>query len=610
VHFPDGTPLDHNGSRVYVYPRDLAANSAAGSADSPAGSTCAPTPLPHAEDNAALVADLSIPDGSTVTAGQPLAKAQAVARTLPPAGSQPWPPARTPGTHTPATAWAGRTEATDQAGNTSAYPDAAATQTLVDPASRPPTPWWNANYARKRGIIVANNISNAELPLYYPVHLRLDAMTTPSAAEMYAASLAPNKCDDLRIVYRDPTALDRYVQSCSASAIDLWFCSQAPLAAAASDGSAHQLYYGNSGPAAPSGNAATVLYPSSDANTVGLWQLEGTPNDASAYGNHGQWMGDGSWTTGKFAQAMSIPGTVVRQGGIRVPGSESLRVWSFTIEAFIKRACADESCSGFIAAQGQSNQVRERWQTRIDGVKLALQVWHVGTRTSEWNRLPADTNWHHVAATFDNNPHMYTFYRDGVQIGQTTGDSFAFVWGDPTTWIGTMFPNTGGEIETLCGAIDGVRLSNVVRTSFTPYVTMATIVNETSAAAGSPILPPVVGAPDLAVDDPAVFLDPAGWTLVGAVVRHQCNLSTQSGFYIDLYDGYRPVGSGDLHNSVRFWGGQPTGGRRRDHADYEPGSIRTDARRARGRGTEDGAHHDVTQPGGLGRRGARGRQIQ
>ena len=129
-----------------------------------------------------------------------------------------------------------RCRATDNANNTGDYPASADTSTKVDPTARPPTPWWDSAYSGKRNITVLNNMPGTTLPVGYPVHLHFDSSTTPTAAELYNASQSSPKCNDLRIVYDDTTELDRVVQNCSSSAIDVWFRAQIDIPGGSSEG--------------------------------------------------------------------------------------------------------------------------------------------------------------------------------------------------------------------------------------------------------------------------------------------------------------------------------------------------------------------------------------
>src|SRR5687767_378580 len=88
--------------------------------------------------------------------------------------------------------------------------------------------WWNNNYAAKRSIFIQNNVTNT-MVTGYPVRLRFDGGTVPTAAELYAASQASIKGDDFRIIYNNGTELSRWIQTFSPSRIDIWFKTQVDI---------------------------------------------------------------------------------------------------------------------------------------------------------------------------------------------------------------------------------------------------------------------------------------------------------------------------------------------------------------------------------------------
>ena len=456
----------------------------------------------------------------------------------------------------PGHTYAFRCRATDNAGNTGDYPTEPDTSTTVDLNAWASEPWWDDAYGIRRHVIILNNMSDIPLPVGYPIHLHFDGNTTPTAAEIYDASQSTPKCDDLRIVYDNGTELDRVVENCSPDAIDIFFRTQVAIPPGGSDGTRHQLYYGNANPGPPPADINNVFYPPADQNTVGLWHLEGNADDSSGHGHDGEWLGGADWVEGKFGQAIGLPGGPISQGGIRVPSDDSLRVWSFTIEAFVKRAQAHDACGGFIASQGESGQEQERWHMGIEGDKLRLQIWNSGDERSDFGAIPVDTNWHHVAATFDNDTHEFRFYRDGALVyqGQMSGE--AFVAGDPTLYMGSLFPYASGEFESFCGAIDGVRLSDIVRTSF-PYGAFTAITEEPTAAVGAETGPSGADSPDLDVLSMIPYPNPEGGVLVQTIAWNTGLGDTRNGFYADLYLNHEPTEPGDYSNSIRLWVNDP-----------------------------------------------------
>jgi hypothetical protein len=443
---------------------------------------------------------------------------------------------------------------TDKAGNSSNAPAYFDSWTRIDTNARPVAPWWNDGYAYKRSVTVLNNMPASNLPNGYPVKLRFDGTTSPTATEIYNASLSNPKCDDLRILYNDTTELNRVVTSCSTGAIELWFRNQTDLGGGANS-TAYQLYYGNSSPGTPPANQGQVFYPSVDANTVGMWYLDGNGNDSSSFGNNGNW-NNGTWVTGKFGQALQMPDTLISEGGVKVTGTESLRVYSFSIEAFIKRARADSACGNTVVSQGQSNNQNERFNFYIGGNSLGLQVWNSGDKNSGWLGDWVDTAWHHIAATFDYPSRTYQFYLDGNLRNSGTMDQWEFMPGNPTVTIGSMFNSVGGQSGPFCGTIDGVRLSNVVRPSF-DYGRFVSITNEPLAQAGALQTPPVTGTRSLEVLGVNTYPSPLGGIVVEAIVRNNGTLPTGNGFVTDLYLNHIPTIQGDRAGSVKFWVNDP-----------------------------------------------------
>ena len=110
---------------------------------------------------------------------------------------------------------------------------------------------WDPAYSYRHNIPVINNMPATPLPIGYPIRLHLDNTTMPTASEIYAGSLSTPKCNDLRIVYNDSVELNRIVQNCSSTAIDIWFRSQVNIPGGSSNTTAHQLYYGNAGAGSP-----------------------------------------------------------------------------------------------------------------------------------------------------------------------------------------------------------------------------------------------------------------------------------------------------------------------------------------------------------------------
>jgi len=448
-----------------------------------------------------------------------------------------------------------RCQATDIANNDSAYSQPS-NQIQVDPSARPPETWWSTAYTFKRGILVLNNMPAKSLPVGYPIHIRFDDTTTPTAADIYNASATPIKCNDLRVVYDNSTELDRFIARCQTNEIDLWFQSQAAISPGTVDDSSYRLYYGNASAGTPPADQTIIWYPQLDANTVGLWYFsEGsgsTTLDYSGHNNNGA-IGILNWVDGKSGKALGSPYPGPGPNGVYIPGNASLGSSVFTLEFFAKRY--DMGSEGYIAGMGMSGSGRERMRLLIDSPgKIKFQVDpEPGGASDIWANsgcLP-DLNWHHVAVTFDGN-RTGKIYCDGALAGSGLFNESGISSLNFDLHLGSDF-STGTRFN---GTIDQVRLSNIVRTSF-PYAAQALVTSEPSTAVGDSIEPPTGNQPDLSVVALHSYPNPDGGVLLEAVLRNEGLVPTQNGFFTDLYWNHLPSGPGDYTDSLQFWVNSP-----------------------------------------------------
>ena len=442
-----------------------------------------------------------------------------------------------------------RCRATDNANNTGNYPISANTSITIDPFTRPGTPWWNSAYGQKRNIVILNNMGATPLPQGYPIHLHFDNSTIPTAATLYAASLSSIKCNDLRIVYGDAVELDRVVQKCTSNAIDIWFRSQVSITGGSTNNASHQLYYGNSSAGFPPANQGNVFYPLVDANTVAAWYMsEGqgnTLNDLSGNGHACTIFSPTSWATPtKFPGALNFSGGGDSQT-VNCGTSSAYNLQNFTFETYFRST--NNNLWGRMAGNIQPNS--QRWILQTVDNKPELVIWtsnNGGSVTS--TKSLADNAWHHLAVTV--NGTELKLYIDG----QLNATSYL-----PGNIRSADLPLTIGSAENISRSyaeLTGIRLSNVVRTDFS-YGAFVNVTNEPSIATDSVVNPPVIGAPDLTILSLSTYPNPQGGILVEAVVENQGDLSTQSGFYTDLYLNHVPTGAGDYSSSVRFWINNP-----------------------------------------------------
>ena len=448
-----------------------------------------------------------------------------------------------------------RCRATDNANNVGNYPTNADTSTKVDPASRPPTPWWNSAYTGKRNLTILNNAANTTLPAGYPVNLRFDGA---AAAEIYNASQSSPKCNDLRIVYNDTTELNRVVQSCTSSAIDIWFRSQVSVAGGASNNTAHQLYYGNASAGAPPADPNQVWYPYREGDTAYLYFFQEGSGSTVAYDSSGNGRNcsiDPSvqWTLSKFGNGVQF--NRANAGNSRsLTCTPAVPLTSFTTEFWIKADPNDPDgrVAGQLGSGGQLNWVLSLFERR-----MRLDVWPCPPCGSSEVRSDFNLNdaqyagrWNHVAVTF-NGGNEVKFYINGTLNSTKYLSQSGINTYSPPLEIGSV--EGFAQIKASLGAF---RISNGVKASF-PYGAFAAITNEPTAAVGTPIAPPVAGSPDLAVLSLTTYPNPSGGVLVQSVVQNQGNRETQNGFFIDLYANHQPTGVGDYSNIGRFWVASP-----------------------------------------------------
>jgi len=446
-----------------------------------------------------------------------------------------------------------RSRARDNAGNEEAYPSGDGDScTLIDLNTIPPTPWWNDNYSYKRNLVILNQ-ENRTLPSGYPVVLKFDDATTPTAGELYAASQSATKGDDLRIAHNDSVQLHRYVREFGPSLIEIFFRTQQTVAPLDDDATSYQLYYGYSGATNPPGAIGSVFYPPLDSHTRALLYFqEGggrTAYDTSAYHNNGNIGADVAWTDGKWGSALRFPGTDGQC--VNLGARSSLNLPTITVEGWVQNDEPTWYDRFFSQLGGGGNVGENKWTFRHMNRKLEVLVWPAGqgSQTVSTNDFlnTTDRNWHHYAFTFDG-ANTVRIYYDGVlkASGTVSGP-----WANTNT---TVEIGCGEHIRRLKGRMQNVRISNVVRTSF-PYAPFAAITSEPTSAAGSEISQQPAPPPtDLVVRNVVAYpSDAEGQLIVQAVFDNAGDANTVNGFWTDLYADHEPSGPGDYTGSINQW---------------------------------------------------------
>lgn len=452
-----------------------------------------------------------------------------------------------------------RCRAIDRAGNVGVYPTQPDTSIKIDPASRPPTAWWDSSYQYKRNLIIQNNMTTLELPAGYPVHLHFDSSTTPTAAEIYNASLSNPKCNDLRIVTNDTVELNRIVQSCSPEAIDIWFRSQINVSSGSTNNITHQLYYGNASPSTSLTDPNQIWYPYKENDTTYLYYFqEGSGSiayDSSGNGKNCSIDPSVQWSSSKFGRGLQF--YRVNNGNSRsLQCGNAIPLSSFTIEFWYKSEMTSDVGRIISQVSDFNSGLGINWIVNDEGY-IGISIWPCpscgGTSVkSNFNLRDArySGKWVHIAITF-NGVNEVKFYLNGdLDSTKYTSESGVNTYSIPLE-IGSS--QGIGQIK---GVLGSVRISNGVKTSF-PYGQFGKITSEPSVAAGAALTPPTAGSADLAVLDLKASQEMKGSILFQALVKNVGTKETLNGFFTDLYADHLPTGTGDYTGSIKFWVNDP-----------------------------------------------------
>jgi len=444
-----------------------------------------------------------------------------------------------------------RTRAHDIAGNVESDHASSDVSVKVDPTKRPPQAWWNTAYTYKRNLVIANRMGNVPLPSGYPVQLHFDSTTTPTAADVYNASTASVKGNDVRILYNDQTELARHMINFTSSVIDIWFATQADIAASGSS-SAYAMYYSNSSAGAPPTNLANVYAPPTDAQTTQVWYFEESSGDTPDYSGHNStitWNGTPSRGTdnGRHGSGVRLTGSQWGQAtnNVLIGGSQ------LTAEAWVWFDAL--SNTGFPTNQQWMGIVGKpnRWRLTLRDpgyLQADMNIVSGGVGYYEYatfETLIQTGRWYHVALTYDGS--RLRLWVDGVEVASAGRSGSPSDNGDPI-WIGR---NWSGDPPAIA-RIDGVRVSNVARTSF-PY---GKITSLPSAAAGQQTGRETIGQTDLVFRNLQAIPNPSGGLIVQATLENQGAFQTYNEFFITLYNR-QPTGPGDLNGSIGFWVNAP-----------------------------------------------------
>ena len=208
---------------------------------------------------------------------------------------------------------------------------------------------------------------------------------------------------------------------------------------------------------APTSEQSGIAYlTKGPGSLVGLWHFdEGsgtTANDSSGNFNDGTLMGNTSWTSGKFDNALSFDGD---GDYVQLPASNTiLNTDTFTIEAWFKTSVNHPAYGG---TEGRLVNLH-RMGTASTAVSLYVEQDQIGllyyTGTAhvymKYTVNYHDDVWHHIAVTHDAT--TYRLYYDGVEVA-SQDDAFGD-FGTYPAYLGTY----NGSERFFNGLIDEVRI--------------------------------------------------------------------------------------------------------------------------------------------------------
>ncbi|MFO0920248.1 MAG: LamG domain-containing protein [Candidatus Saccharimonadales bacterium] len=219
-----------------------------------------------------------------------------------------------------------------------------------------------------------------------------------------------------------------------------------------------------------------------NAGDAEVWKYDGT-NWAKIGGDDI----NNSWTDGTYERSRTLTvynGNLIAGLGNTAGESE---VWSFdgTIWSKIGGNGVNSSWSSAVEEVTSFSPYKGKLYAGLgNSANIDSSVWAFGDNGFlESSTNSFDTNWHHVAATYDGS--TMKLFVDGTQNG-TTPKTFSVSTSDKKLYIGASYGGReyGKPSGRFSGQLDEIRLSNVARSSFTttPYATTAQTIQPTQAA--------------------------------------------------------------------------------------------------------------------------------
>jgi hypothetical protein len=456
----------------------------------------------------------------------------------------------------PGNTYSFRSRANDIAGNTEAYPVQPDAQVEVDPTQRPAEAWWDVSYRGKRTVVIVNPLSSVILPAGYTAHLHFDSSTSPTAAEIYDASISPIKGGDVRVVYDNQTQLARHMRNFTSSEIDIYFATQAPIDPSASSTS-YQIYYGNDSPGKPPTNLGDVYVPGVDANTRAAWFYEDAQGTADSSGNNHNitWQNPGtvSMDYGLHGQGVRLTGNPDGRAMAGIPVGDYLtaETWIY----FEGPALPPLMYTELLNKRNPENNA-DRWGIRIQScgsnntpcIRGSIEVLNPNPTAFglDWNGVVQPDVWYHLAITYDGN--VGRMWVNGQNVDTRSAPNGRVRDDGQPIRIGRI-----QDANQVNWRMDGTRISNSGR----PLFDYGKVTTQPSTGVGVEITQEQMGQADLALDGLTTYLDAEGNLVAQAILSNRGLFPTVNEFRIHAYKDYVPTGPGDLTNAISFWVNQP-----------------------------------------------------
>ncbi len=212
-------------------------------------------------------------------------------------------------------------------------------------------------------------------------------------------------------------------------------------------------------------------------NIVGLWAFEegkgAIANDTSGNSNHGILNGDTKWVNGKFGSALEFDGDmdyveVLHHETLDITEELSIAAWAkFDVIPARENVMIDKGPKlGNAQYYMAYEPAEEAYFLNFNGVI----GWHAGSNFN--SPKTKDTDWHHIAVTFDSASGTIKACVDGVCNEHKTDDSLASKGEDNLIIGDSRYLETNTNFS-YTGIIDEIAVYNIVLTE-NEIKTMAT----------------------------------------------------------------------------------------------------------------------------------------